>query len=203
MKLNKLIIFSLTIILTSCMTYLNKNDNPYYFGMKIINNTKLKKSNEVNIYDYTEDNLNYFLDKGYVIKAESSFCDTFINLSWAELAAKQMGSDVVLCKKKYVGISSGEKVIPWNAPGETYPGKLKTSRTVSANGYVVGNSYSSTNGNFNSNITNTVQGPKRYDSSSVPNSNYYYDQFAVFLVKKQNIIDAESGALNNHQENKK
>jgi hypothetical protein len=182
---------------------MNKNVNPYYFGMKIINQTKLKKSNEAKIYDYTENNIKYFLERGYVVKAKSSFRNIFVDLSWAELAAKQMGSDVVLCKREYVGTASGRSVIPWYVPGETYTINSKTSGSVSANGYsnstvigsngyAIGSSSSSAYGTYNSSTTSTIQSPGRYDYYSVPYSYNYYDQYAVFLVKEQTIIDVET-----------
>jgi hypothetical protein len=190
---------------------MNKNANPYYFGMRVINDTKLKKTESVAIYDYTEDNIKYFLSRGYVIKAKSAFRNTFIHMSWAELAAKQMGSNVVLCKREYVGTSSGTSVIPWYVPGETYTVNSKTSGSVSANGYAnsvvigsngyaVGSSSSSAYGTYNSNTTTTIQSPDRYDYYSVPYSYNYYDQYAVFLVKEQDIqdiLDAKNKVVKN------
>ncbi len=193
---------------------MNKNANPYYFGMKVINQTKIKKSDEAKIYDYTEDNIKYFLERGYVVKAKSAFRNTFVHLSWAELAAKQMGSDVVLCKREYVGTASGRSVIPWYVPGETYTINSKTSGSVSANGYgsatvigsngyVIGSSSSSAYGTYNSNTTTTIQGPGRYDYYSVPYSYNYYDQYAVFLVKEQAILDVENKEVEKNKKNTK
>ena len=195
MKLRKLLVFSLALLLTSCKAYLNKNANPYYFGMKVIDNTQFKKTKSVKTYDYTESNADYFFKKGYVVKAKSAFRNKFVDMSWAELAAKQMGSNVMLCKREYIGTASGTSVIPWYVPGETYTVNSKTSGTVSDkgygnstiisnNGYAVGRSSSSAYGTYNSNTTTTVQGPGRYDYYSVPYSYDYYDQYALFLVKK-------------------
>jgi hypothetical protein len=202
MKSIKFIILCLTFMLTSCMSYMNKKANPYYFGMKVINQTKLKKSKEAKIYDYTEDKIKYFLERGYVVKAKSAFRNTFVHLSWAELAAKQMGSDIVLCKREYVGTASGRSVIPWYVPGETYTVTSRTSGSVSANGYgnttvigsngySIGSSSSSAYGTYNSNTTTTIQAPGKYEYYSVPYSYNYYDQYAVFLVKEQDILDSE------------
>lgn len=182
------------------MSYMNKNANPYYFGMKVVNDIKLKKTKSVAIYDYTEDNIKYFLSRGYVIKAKTAFRNRFVHMSWAELAAKQMGSSVMLCKREYVGTASGTSVIPWYVPGDTYTVNSRTSGSVSANGYgnsmvigsngyAVGSSSSSAYGTYNSNTTTTIQGPGRYDYYSVPYSYDYYDQYAVFLVKEQDIQD--------------
>jgi hypothetical protein len=195
MKLSKLLVLSLALLLTSCMAYLNKYSNPYYFGMKIIDGTKFKKAKSVGTFDYTENNADYFFKKGYVVKAKSAFRNTFVHMSWAELAAKQMGSDVMLCKREYVGTASGTSVIPWYVPGETYTVNSRTSGSFSANGYgssmvvgsngyAIGSSSSSAYGTYNSNTTTTIQGPGRYDYYSVPYSYNYYDQYALFLVKK-------------------
>jgi hypothetical protein len=195
MKLSKLLVLSLALLLTSCMAYLNQNANPYYFGMKIVDGTKFKKAKSVGTYDYTENNADYFFKRGYVVKAKSAFRNTFVHMSWAELAAKQMGSDVMLCKREYVGTASGTSVIPWYVPGETYTVNSRTSGSVSANGYgssmvvgsngyAIGSSSSSAYGTYNSNTTTTIQGPGRYDYYSVPYSYNYYDQYALFLVKK-------------------
>lgn len=195
MKLSKLLVLGLALLLTSCMAYLNQNANPYYFGMKVVDDTKFKKAKSVETYDYTENNANYFFKRGYVVKAKSAFRNTFVHMSWAELAAKQMGSDVMLCKREYVGTASGTSVIPWYVPGETYTVNSRTSGSVSANGYgssmvvgsngyAIGSSSSSAYGTYNSNTTTTIQGPGRYDYYSVPYSYNYYDQYALFLVKK-------------------
>lgn len=191
----KLLLFVLVLLLSSCMAYVNQNANPYYFGMKIVDATKFKKSNSVKTYDYTETNATYFFKRGYVVKAKSAFRNTFIHMSWAELAAKQMGSDVMLCKREFVGTASGTSVIPWHVPGETYTVNSRTSGSIRANGYgstsiigsdgyVIGSSSSSAYGTYNSNTTTTIQGPGRYEYRSVPYSYDYYDQYALFLVKK-------------------
>jgi tetratricopeptide (TPR) repeat protein len=177
------------------MAYLNQTENPYYFGMKVVDNTKFEKSKSVTIYDYTQDNANYFFKRGYVVKAKSAFRNTFVQMFWADLAAKQMGSDIMLCKREYVGTASGASVVPWYVPGETYTLNSRTSGSINAtgygsftvigsSGYAIGSSSSSAYGSFNSNTTTTIQGPGRYDYYSVPYSYKYYDQYALFLVKK-------------------
>lgn len=195
MKFSKILLFGIALLLTSCMAYMNKNVNPYYFGMKVVDNTKFEKTKSVETYDYTEDNAKYFFQKGYVVKAKSAFRNTFVHMSWAELAAKQMGSDVMLCKRKYVSTASGTSVLPWYVPGETYTINSSTNSRVSINGYgnstvignngyAVGSSSSSAYGTYNSNTSTTIQGPGRYDYYYVPYSYDYYDQYALFLVKK-------------------
>ena len=185
--------------MTSCMSNVNKTQNPYYFGMKTLISTKLKKTDQATIYNYSEENLKYFLNNGYVIKAKSAFTNTYVNLSWAELAAKQMGSDVILVKHNYVGTASGRKIIPWYVPGETYTIKSKTIGTINttansnttvigSSGYAIGQTSTSGQGTYDSNTTTTIQGPDKYQLYSVPYSYDYYDQYAVFLVKENDVI---------------
>lgn len=193
-----LILLTILFVFPSCGAYLNKHSNPYYYGMKVIDNSKYKKTKlkNVEIYDYSDSNIEYFLKRGYIIKAKSSFRNTFVDLSWAQLAASQLGSDVILCKRDYVGTASGTMVIPWRIPGETYTSTSTTSGSISLNGYnntsivssngyyAIGSSSSTINGIHNSTTTTTIRTPDKYQLYSVPYSKDYYDQYAVFLVKK-------------------
>lgn len=178
-----------------CMSFMNKHANPYYFGQHILDNTKYKKVKSVGIYDYTENNAKYFLDRGYIIKAKTAFRNTLVHMSWAELAAKQMGASVMLYQNDYVGTSSGTTAIPWYIPGETYVVNSQTnsninlnsygnSMVVGSNGYGVGSSSSSLNGTYNSNTTTTLQTPGKYVMREMAYSYNYYDQYALFMVKK-------------------
>lgn len=192
-----LLLCTLSFTIFSCGAYVNKKANPYYFGLKTLDNTQYKNVNHKNvkIYDYTDANTEYFLKRGYIIKAKSSFTDIFVHSSWAQLAASKLGSDVVLCKSNYVGTVSGKRLIPWFVPGETYTvtsstsGNLSTnsstnSYAVGNNGYAYGNSTSNGSGTYNSTTVTTVQAPDKYQIYSVPYSNDYYDQYALFMVKK-------------------
>jgi len=192
-----LLLLTITFFFSSCGAYLNKKANPYYFGMNIIDNSKYKKtkSKNVEIYDFSSSNLEYFLKKGYVIKAKSSFRNTFVHLSWAQLAASKLGSDVILCKKDYVGTTSGTMVIPWRIPGETYTATSTTSGNISltghsrssiasSNAYATSNTSSAISGFHSSTTTTTITTPDKYELYTVPYSKDYYDQYALFLVKK-------------------
>lgn len=193
---SKLLLVGLTIfLLTGCMAYMNKNVNPYYFGMTEIDKTDYKKSKNVKSYDYTENNIEYFLQKGYVIKAKSAFRERYVHLSWAELAAKQMGATIMLLDRNYAGKVSGRQALAWRVPGDTYSVTSNTKGNVSydsnTNAYVVGNNgyaYGSSstygNANYNSSTKTTIQGPDKIQYASVPYEHHYYDQYAVFLVKK-------------------
>ncbi len=182
-------------LIFGCGAYMNKNMNPYYFGMTIVDNQVYKKSKGVDSYKYDENSVKYFLKRGYVVKAKSAFRETYVHLSWAELAAKQLGATVMLTDRNYVGSISGRTTLAWTVPGDTYKVTSNTNGNISYNsntnsyvygnsGYAVGNS--STNGNvkYNSTTTTTIQGPDKLQVTSVPYQNHYYDQYAVFMVKK-------------------
>lgn len=194
MKKTNIIIFLIAIVLTSCGGYINST-NPYKLSMRIVDKTKTKKTSKVNIYDYSENNLNYFFNKGYVVKAKSAFRNRMVHISGVELAAKQIGSDVALYLTEFYGTASGIEVLSWSVPGETYIVNSKTSGNISingngnstivgSNGYAIGNSSSSSHGSYNSSTTTTIQGPSKYVYKAVPYSYNYYDQYALFLVKK-------------------
>lgn len=203
MKKLKILAFGVTLLFVGCSSFMNSS-NPFKLSMKVVNNVKLKKSNHVTIYDYNEENVKYFLNKGYIVKAKSAFRNRLVHITGVELAAKQIGSDVALYKREYVGTASGVDIIPWYVPGETYTVKSSTKGSVSANGYgsatvigsngyAIGSSSSSAYGTYNSNTTTTIQAPGKYEYYSVPYSLDYYDQYAVFLVKVENVLEAENG----------
>lgn len=202
MKL-KLLLAGLTIfLLTGCMAYMNKNINPYYFGMTEIDKTDYKKSKDVKSYDYTENNIKYFLNRGYVVKAKSAFRERFIHLSWAELAAKQMGATIMLLDRDYAGKVSGRQALAWRVPGDTYTVTSNTKGNVSydsntnsyavgSNGYAFGSSSTYGNADYNSSTKTTIQGPDKIQYASVPYEHHYYDQYAVFMVKKYYWADTD------------
>lgn len=207
MNLKKTVICLFIFLIVGCKSTVNKTQNPYYFGMTMLNRIDLKKTNKVTIYEYTDDNIKYFLDNGYIIKAKSSFRSTYVKLSWAELAAKQMGSEIILCKNNYVGRENGRKIIPWYVPGETYTINSKTTAAATANsltnttyisnkGYGISSSSSKTSATYKSNTTTTIQTPGKYQFYSVPYSYDYYDQYAVFLVKESDVLAMANSVLN-------
>lgn len=191
------IIFSL-VCLTSCGAYLNQNQNPYYFGMTVFDSQKLKKPKDVKIYNLTENNLEYFIKKGYKIKAKSAFRETYVHMDWAKLASKQLGTPIMLLKDDYVGSVSGRKTLEFRIPGEKY---IITSNTnsnlnyssnteayaIGNNGYAMGSSTTNGNSKFNSTTKTTIQGPDQYSFKTVPYETHYYDYFAIFLVKDSNV----------------
>lgn len=195
MKIKLLLIGIGLFTLFGCGAYMNKNMNPYYFGMKTIDPQVYKKSKDVKSYKYEESSVKYFLKRGYVIKAKSAFRERYVHSSWAELAAKQMGATVMLTDRDYVGSVSGRRTLAWTVPGDTYRVTSNTNGNISYNsntdayvygssGYAIGNSTTNGNVNYNSSTTTTVQGPDKLRVTSVPYQNHYYDQYAVFMVKK-------------------
>ena len=61
----------LAILLTSCKAILNKSMNPYYSGMTVFESGKLKKKKNVDLYDYNERNLSYFLERGSLLSGKN------------------------------------------------------------------------------------------------------------------------------------
>ncbi|OIP47832.1 MAG: hypothetical protein COZ16_02295 [Flavobacteriaceae bacterium CG_4_10_14_3_um_filter_31_253] len=191
-SLKTLVIF---LTLTSCGAYLNNKVNPYHFGMTVFNSNKLKKIKEVKIYDYTENNLNYFLKQGYRVKAKSAFRERYVHMDWAELASKQLGTPIMLLKNEYVGSVSGRRALAFRIPGEKYVVTSNTNANlnynsntdafaIGTNGYAIGSSSTTGNANYNSTTKTTIHAPDRYGYTSVPYKNHYYDYYAVFLVKE-------------------
>lgn len=183
------------LMLSSCGAYMNKKINPYYFGMTIFNSKKLEKTKDVKIYNYTEENLNYFLNQGYRVKAKSAFRERFVHMDWAKLASKQLGTPIMLLEDRYVGSVSGRRTLAFRVPGEKYVVTSKTNSNlnynsntdayaVGTNGYAIGSSSTYGNANYNSTTKTTIQAPDKYGYTSVPYKNHYYDYYAVFLVKE-------------------
>ncbi|TYC14755.1 hypothetical protein ES677_05085 [Bizionia gelidisalsuginis] len=186
---------SILLIFSSCGAYMNKNVNPYYFGMTTYDSNKLKKPKDVKIYNYTEENLQYFLIRGYKIKAKSAFRERYVHNDWARLASKQLGTPIMLLKDDYVGAVSGRKTLAFRIPGETYVVTSKTNANlnynsnstayaVGTNGSAIGSSSTYGNANYSSTTNTTIQGPDKYGYTSVPYKNHYYDYYALFLVKE-------------------
>jgi hypothetical protein len=174
---------------------MNKNINPYYFGMTVFDSKKLKKPKDVKIYNYSENNLAYFLSKGYKIKAKSAFTERNVHMDWAKLSAKQLGAPIMLLKDEYAGSVSGRRTLAFRIPGEKYIVTSNTNSTlnynsntdayaVGTNGYAFGSSTTTGNANYNSSTKTTIQGPDKYGYKSIAYKNNYYDYYAIYLVKK-------------------
>ncbi len=184
-----------SFLFSGCGAYLNKNVNPYHFGMTQIDPQIYKKSKDVKSYLYEESSVKYFLKRGYVLKAKSAFRNRFVHPDWAKLAAKQMGASIMLLDKNYVGSVSGRRTLVFRVPGDTYKVTSNTKGNINYDSntdtYVYGSNWdaygtSTTYGNINHNstTTTTIQTPDRYKSTTVPYQHHYYDHFAVFMVKK-------------------
>lgn len=195
LKIKPLKYLVLLFLLSSCGAYMNKNINPYYFGMTVFDSKKLKKPKDVKIYNYSENNLEYFLSKGYKIKAKSAFRERNVHMDWAKLSSKQLGTPIMLLKDEYVGSVSGRRTLAFRIPGEKYIVTSNTSANlnynsntdayaIGTNGYAYGSSTTTGNANYNSSTRTTIQGPDKYGYKSVPYKNHYYDYYAVYLVKE-------------------
>lgn len=194
-KLYPLILLIMSFLFSSCGAYLNKKVNPFHFGMTKIDPQIYKKTKKVNAYVYKENSVKYFLKRGYVIKAKSAFRNRYIHSDWAKLSAKQMGANIVLLDRQYVGSVSGRRALVFKVPGETYRVTSSTNGNIrydsNTDSYLYGSNWdaygtSTTSGNINhsSTTTTTIQAPDRYQATSVPYQHHYYDHFAVFMVKK-------------------
>lgn len=194
-KIKTLKYLVLLFLLSSCGAYMNKNINPYYFGMTVYDSQKLKKPKEVKIYNYSDNNLEYFLSKGYKVKAKSAFTERNVHMDWAKLSSKQLGAPIMLLTNEYAGSVSGRRTLAFRIPGEKY---IVTSNTnanlnynsntdayaVGTNGYAYGSSTTTGNANYNSSTRTTIQSPDKYSYKSVAYKNNYYDYYAVYLVKE-------------------
>jgi hypothetical protein len=202
MKLKYVIIGIGFLTLFGCGALMNKNMNPYYFGMTQIDPQTYKKSKDIQSYAYQESSVKYFLKRGYIVKAKSAFRERYVHSSWAVLAGKQMGATVMLLDRDYVGTVSGRRTLAWTVPGDTYKVTSNTNGNINydsntnayvygSNGYAIGNSTTNGNVNYNSSTTTTIQGPDKYRVASIPYENHYYDQYAVFMVKKYYWTDTD------------
>lgn len=199
MKTRFFFLILLTILLSSCGAMMNSLYNPYNSFSKIVDDTKYKNVRNKNrvVYKYTDDeDIKYFLKRGYIVKATSAFRYSYIDRSWLELAAKRFGSEVVLSKRQHAGTRRGVQALRWRVPGDTYRATSRTNGSVSYNSNTNSYVYSSNGsaaygrsstyggGNYSSTTTTIIQGPDKYKTQYVPYSRNFYNYFAVFLVKK-------------------
>lgn len=195
----KKIIFTVALatLLMSCseLMYNPNSSNPYYYGMNRIEKQKFKKTTTLKSIDYTDENLKYLLSEGYILVGYCAYRDRFIGIQEAVNAGCAVGATFMLYKHTYVGTASGTAVLPWYTPGEIYTVNSSTSGTVNAygssnfsaygsNGYAYGSSNGSARANYNSSTTTTIRGQGSFSYYAVPYSHDYYDQYAVYLVKK-------------------
>lgn len=85
-----------------------------------------KKGVNANSYAYKESSIEYFLKRGYVVKAKFAFRNRYVHPDWENLAAKQMRACVMLLDKDYVGSFSEVRMLVWKDSGGTYKVTSKT-----------------------------------------------------------------------------
>lgn len=177
--------------------------NTYYTNSIKLGNEKYKKTKELTRYDYSDENVKYFQQRGYVVIGYSALRYTFIGIQEAINAGCAYGATVLLYKHAYVGTASGRTVLPWYSPGDTYTINSHTSSSANAYGYsnmsaygsagyAYGNAYGYASGTGNSNTTTTITGPGSVTYYSIPYSNDYYDQYAIYMVKKYNWVTTDA-----------
>lgn len=185
----------LSLILTSCSFYSAKNYNIYYLNLHKTSSDKFKPTKRLSSYDYTENNMNYFKENGYVMIGYDAIRHTYIGYQEAVNAGCWLGATVMLYKHQYVGTASGTAVVPFYNQGETYTVNSRTSGSVStygsgtasafgSGGYAYGSSFNRGYGSYNSNTTTTITTPGSFSYYSVPYSNDYCDQYAFYFAKK-------------------
>lgn len=167
------VLFSLLValLLSGCGALLNKG-NPYYKYSTIVDEKKYDKvrNKDRSIYEYkgNEEDVEYFLKRGYIVKAKAAFrYNLFIHNDWLELAAKRFGSEVVLASREYAGSRARVRPLTFRVPGEKY--HIASETTV---------------GNRTYTTYSTVKMPDKYETSFITTKDNYYDYYAIFLVKK-------------------
>lgn len=172
------------------------DQNLYFKNMHVVYKKKWPRSrSSVAVFDFNDNNMKYFVENGYVLYAYDAIRHTYIGYQEAISLANYYGVPVMLYKHQYVGTSSGTALVSIYNPGDTYLINSRSSGTVrttgssnvsvyGSGGYATGNSYSQGSGYYNSNTTTTIKTPGSYSYSAVPYSNDYYDQWAIYYVKK-------------------
>ena len=156
---------------------------------------KVRPTKQLSSYDYTDNNVKYFTENGYVMLGYDAIRHTYIGYQEAVNAGCWIGATVMLYKHQYVGTASGTAVVPFYNQGDTYTVNSRTSGSVNtygssnasvygSGGYAYGSSTSRGYGTYNSNTTTTITTPGSFSYYSVPYSNDYYDQWAIYYVKK-------------------
>lgn len=193
-----------------------QGDNPFKKQFKRTSNQRFKPTKSLKSYNLNDNNINYFLSKGYVILGESQFKSTFCSTQYAVNAGCSYGASVLLYRYDYYGTETGRSVGRLsNGDGKTYTLQSTTNSryngtgssnysAIGSNGYAFGYGNSSVNGTYKSQTTTTITDPGTFSYYVVPYEYDYYKQHAVFLAKKfywvdNNILMYESNKLTGKQ----
>lgn len=182
-------------MLTNCSIYSSKSSNLFYSNLHRTSENKYKQTKQLYSYDYTENNYRYFTENGYVMIGYDAIRHTYIGHQEAINAGCWLGATVLLYKHTFIGTAKGSAVVPLYNPGETYLVTSRTSGNINVHGNSNAQIYSNNSsayitsqsqswGSYNSNTSTTIKTPGSFSYYSVPYSRDYYDQYAVFMVKK-------------------
>jgi len=191
-----LLFVSVTFLGCGLSQVLSIDQNLYYKNLNVVAKKRWKHSKEpLKIYDYTSQNEKYLIENGYVLIAYDAIRHTYIGYQNAVEVGNYIGASVMLYKHEYVGTSSGYTVARIYNPGETYlinsqtTGIINTNRNSTTNIYgndlsIYGSTSSNSRTTYNSQTTTAITGPGSFSYYSIPYSNDYYDQWAIFYLKK-------------------
>ena len=193
----------MTTFILGCATYKPIDSNPFFNRMTKVDKKRYKRTLTINLQNYSDTMLQYFRERGYVVIGYTAFRDQFVGIQRAAGAGGEIGATVLLYKHTYVGNASGTAVIPFYIPGDRYTINTQSSGSVSAygssnfstignGGYSFGSSQSSLSGSYRSSSTTTITGPGSFSYYTVPYSNDYYDQYAIYMVQKFYYIEEET-----------
>ena len=172
-----LIVVSFTI--TSCATMgeaIAIDQNLYFKNLKVIYKKNWQRSKSpISVYDFNDNNMKYFVENGYVVWAYDAIRHTYISYDDAVHVGKYYGIPIMLYKYQYVGTASGTALLSIYNPGDTYLLNSTTSGRIRAGG---------ASGYYNSNTLTTITTPGSFSYQALPYSNDYYDQWAIYYVKK-------------------
>ena len=129
MKTEYLSLLLLTVTISSCSVLnSNKISNMYYVSLHRTVANKFKPTKKLSSYDYNENNINYFKQKGYVMIGYDAIRHTYIGYQEAVNAGCWIGATVMLYKDVYIGSTSGNAIVPLYNPGDTYTINSTTNR---------------------------------------------------------------------------
>jgi NDP-sugar pyrophosphorylase family protein len=78
----------------------------YYLNLHKTVSEKYKPTKQVSSYDYNENNLNYFIQQGYIMIGYDAIRHTYIGYQEAVNTGCRIGATVMLYKDDYIGSSS-------------------------------------------------------------------------------------------------
>jgi hypothetical protein len=183
---NLLFLVILSVTFSSCVfIYSARNQNMYYLNLQKTSNEKFHETKQISNYDYTDNNVKYFTENGYVMIGYDAIRHTYIGYQEAVNAGCWIGATVMLYKHQYIGTSSGNALVPFYNQGDTYSVNSKKTGSVNlygsssasvygSGGYAYGNSTSRVYGTSNSSTSTTITTPGSFSYYSVPYSNDYY-----------------------------